>query len=131
MDHEKGNGHKKITWPGMSQILRPSEGGRGADILITTTKPHKDFGITTRTILKDERQAALIYQVIDSFIEDEMWEDLQSFMYFLELQLSVKGMGIAAFLQGFTGIYSEKGLVQSNRGKWFKRRNKEEVAQQE
>ncbi len=107
--------------------MRPMEGGKGADVLIAPTKEHRDYSITTRTVLKDEREAALIYQTIEAFIEDEMWEDLKAFMYFLELKLSVRGIGIEAFLQGFTGIIKEKGAVAGiKKGKWGKKKDNEQ-----
>jgi hypothetical protein len=105
------------------------EGGKGADVLIQTIKPHKDYGIATRTILKDTRQAALVYQCIEAFIEDEMYDELNGFMYFLELQLSIKGVGISSFLQAFTGIYSDKGVENGiKRGKWWNGKKDKEDA---
>jgi hypothetical protein len=64
-----------------------------------------------RTILKDERDAILAYLTVEQFIENEMHTELDSFLYFLEFKLSVKGAGLAAFLQGFTGIYDAKGVT--------------------
>ncbi len=104
------NGGKPIIWKGMSEILRPMDGGKGADVLITPIKPHKDYSIAMKTILKDDREVKLAYMTIAKLLEFEMIEELQSFMYFLELKLSEKGIGINAFLSGFTGIYPENGV---------------------
>jgi len=106
----ENNGTKTIHWKGMSEILRPMEGGKGADVLIQPIKPHKDYSITMKTILADDREVKLSYMTIAKLIEFEMWEELNSFMYFLELKISEKGIGINAFLSGFTGIYPEGGV---------------------
>jgi hypothetical protein len=126
--HKGAQAGKPIEWEGMGAILRPMEGGKGADVLLQTIKQHKDYPIITRTILQDNRQATLVYQTIEAFIEDDMWEELQGFLYFLELQLSIKGIGINSFLQAFTGIYSDKGAQNGlKRGKWFNgKKDKEE-----
>jgi len=122
------NGHKPIEWAGMGSVLHPMEGGQGAEVLLRTIKQHKDYGITTRTILQDTRQATLVYQTIEAFIEDEMWDELQGFMYYLELQLSIKGIAIASFIQAYTGIYDQKGPQNGvKRGKgWFGKKKEED-----
>jgi hypothetical protein len=49
-------------------------------------------------------------------------------MYYLELQLSIKGIAIASFIQAYTGIYDQKGPQNGvKRGKgWFGKKKEED-----
>ena len=123
---DKKNGQKEITWRGMGEILKPFEGNRGADVIIATTKPHKDYGIIPRCVLESSREACLAYLHIEALIEEEMFDELAAFMYSLELTLAVKGIGLSAFIQAFTGIYSEKGMEHGvKKGIFAKKKDKE------
>lgn len=99
------------------------EGGKGADVVITPTKSHKDYSMAIRTILKDEREVKLAYLTVEQFLENEMYDELDSFMYFLEFKLSEKGVGLRAFLQAFTGIYDAKGVIGGIKKSHFSKNN--------
>lgn len=114
---------KPVEWRGPGEVLRPMEGGKGADVVITPTKSHKDYSMAIRTILKDEREVVLAYLTVEQFIENEMFTELDSFMYFLEFKLSEKGAGLAAFLQAFTGIYDAKGVIGGIKKSRFSKNN--------
>lgn len=122
------NGEKVIQWRGMSDILRPMEGGKGADALIQTVKPHKDWNITTRSVLNDDIEVIRAYRTISKLSKYGHTERINRVMFLLELKLSKKGIGINSFIQCFTGIYSEQGLNGVKRNKFFGKKKKEQEA---
>ncbi len=130
-----GNGHRdvrEITWRGPGEVLRPFEGNKGADELISGIKKHKDRNINLKTILPDTK-TAILFHILESRLQEfGLIDELDDLDTLKELLVSVKGQGRLDYKEGLTGIL----LAENNRGignkarfkDWLQRKNNQQPA---